>query len=162
MHATRGLPGWALLFGALVLLAGSAVAGEGRVPLPVVPKGQGDQCVEPTPVMRRDHMEFLLHQRDETMHRGIRTKRHSLNECIECHVGRDAHGRTVAVNAPDQFCESCHRYAGVSIDCFQCHATTPDSGGAPRQAAAHRRPSERGGTPHPGMGRLSASIGEAR
>ena len=70
-----------------------------------------------------------MHQRDETVHRGIRTRKHSLKECIECHVQRDDAGSTIPVDAPGQFCQSCHEYAAVSMDCFQCHATTPDSGG---------------------------------
>lgn len=60
-----------------------------RVPLPDVTTGKGEQCVEPTPDMRRNHMRYLTHQRDETVHRGIRTKRHSLKECVACHAGED-------------------------------------------------------------------------
>ncbi len=120
-----------LLAVSLVLLAGAVGADSGGVPLPLIPKGKGDQCVEPTPVIRRDHMVFLHHQRDETMHEGVRTKRHSLKECVECHVSVDQNGGTIPVNAPGQFCAACHTYAGVSIDCFQCHATTPDSGRRP-------------------------------
>ena len=98
----------------LIFLAASGVAAavaDSRVPLPTPPsarsrvsKTQG--CVEPTEVMRKNHMRFLLHQRDETVHEGIRAKKFSLN-------------------APGQFCQSCHAYASVHIDCFQCHATTP-------------------------------------
>ncbi len=95
------------------------------VPLPDVPRGRGEQCVEPSDVMRRDHMEFLVHQRDRTVHDGIRTKRHSLIECIACHAMRGEDGGYVAVNAPGQFCAGCHAYAGVKIDCFQCHAAVP-------------------------------------
>ena len=37
----------------------------------------------------------------------------------------------VRVDAPGQFCESCHRYTGVRLDCFGCHAAVPpaDVGG---------------------------------
>jgi len=85
------------------------------------------QCVEATQVMRRDHMKFLLHQRDETMHEGIRTKKHSLVNCISCHVNKDAQDKFIPANAKGQFCETCHTFAGVSMDCFQCHATKPRS-----------------------------------
>jgi hypothetical protein len=91
----------------------------GRVPLPAIQidKTQGEKCVEPTEVMRRDHMQFILHQRDETMHRGIRTSKHSLKNCVNCH----ADPKTGSVLGTDGFCASCHRYAAVSMDCFACH-----------------------------------------
>jgi len=118
----------------LLLLAstGLSMASESRVPLPDIVKASGAQCVEPNAVMRRDHMRFLYHQRTQTVHRGIRTKRYSLRVCIACHAARDPEGQAIPVNAPGQFCSSCHAYAGVRIDCFECHATTPEkrAGGA--------------------------------
>ncbi len=86
-----------------------------------------DQCVEPTNVMRRDHMEFLLHQRDQTVHEGIRTPEHSLIGCIDCHAGKDDDGKFISVNAEQQFCRTCHQSTAVKIDCFECHATVPDT-----------------------------------
>jgi hypothetical protein len=96
--------------------------------LPVIPEAQSrvseaQGCVEPVEVMRRNHMEYILHQRDETMHRGIRTRQYSLVECINCHVS-DASDAARYGNA-EHFCSSCHTYAAVSIDCFQCHADRP-------------------------------------
>ena len=88
-------------------------------PYPDVPKGKGDRCVEDTEFMRANHMELLLHQRDETMHRGIRTKEHSLKNCIECHVVTDENNQPVSIASPKHFCRVCHDYASVSIDCFQ-------------------------------------------
>ncbi len=88
-----------------------------RVPLPAVKVQKGEKCVEPTEVMRRDHMQFILHQRDETMHRGIRTRQHSLKNCVNCH----ADPATGSVLGQNGFCASCHRYAAVSMDCFSCH-----------------------------------------
>jgi hypothetical protein len=73
--------------------------------------------VEPTDVMRRDHMKFIQHQRDETMHKGIRTSKHSLKNCVECH----ADPKTGSVLGKDGFCATCHQYAAVTIDCFSCH-----------------------------------------
>ncbi len=84
-----------------------------------------EQCVEDTEVMRRSHMQFLMHQRDETMHKGIRTKNHSLVNCIDCHANKNESGKFIPVNATGQFCQTCHAFAGVSMDCFQCHATKP-------------------------------------
>jgi hypothetical protein len=110
---------------AIASLAGPAAA-EPRIPLPSLVQGKGEECVEPTDVMRKDHMQFLLHQRDDTVHEGIRTKTHSLKGCIDCHAARDEQGKPVPVNAPGQFCQSCHSYAAVKLDCFSCHATTPE------------------------------------
>ncbi len=90
-----------------------------RVSLPTVNvnKDKAEQCVEPTEVMRRDHMQMILHQRDETMHQGIRTAKHSLKNCVNCH----ADPKTGSVLGHNGFCESCHTYAAVTMDCFGCH-----------------------------------------
>ena len=95
--------------------------------LPKYPEPAGEKCVEPTELMRREHMNFILHQRDETMYKGIRgiTAKHSLKDCIDCHAGYDDQGKAIAINEKGQFCESCHEYTAVSIDCFGCHRTTP-------------------------------------
>lgn len=115
--------GWRWLFaGVALMLAPLAMAG---VPLPDVPKGKGEKCVEDTAVMRTNHMEFILHQRDETMHNGIRTKKHSLKECISCHAVKGDDGLPVGIDNPKHFCSVCHSYAAVSIDCFQCHSSKP-------------------------------------
>jgi len=88
-----------------------------RVALPKVTIERGEKCVEPTGDMRRNHMSYILHQRDETMHRGIRTTWHSLKNCVNCHASR----QTGSVIGRDGFCASCHEYAAVRIDCFECH-----------------------------------------
>ncbi|MFQ5644667.1 MAG: cytochrome c3 family protein [Thiogranum sp.] len=84
-----------------------------------------EECVAPEDEMRRNHMQYILHQRDETMRKGIRTARFSLEECVNCHAAQDERGEFIPVNAENQFCSSCHTYASVNIDCFQCHATKP-------------------------------------
>ena len=94
--------------------------------LPEIPKGKGKQCVEPTPVMRRNHFEYILHQRTETLHEGIRTKKYSLVECINCHVVPNEKGEYPKFGSDEHFCSSCHNYASVHIDCFQCHADKPE------------------------------------
>ncbi|MCU7959549.1 MAG: hypothetical protein KZQ58_06030 [gamma proteobacterium symbiont of Bathyaustriella thionipta] len=86
-----------------------------------------EACVEPTEFMRRNHMELILHQRNLTVHEGIRIKDDSLANCVDCHASRDAQGKAIAVNEEGQFCERCHEQAAVHLDCFQCHATIPDS-----------------------------------
>jgi len=103
------------------------VAASADVPKPKVPKGKGERCVEDTNVMRKNHMEFLLHQRDETVHEGIRTKKHSLKECLSCHAVNDESNLPVGIDDKRHFCNSCHAYAAVSIDCFECHQSKPDT-----------------------------------
>ncbi len=108
---------------AMVSLSANA---EGWTPKPTIVKGKGEECVEPTEVMRKRHFEFILHQRDETMHRGIRTEQHSLTGCIDCHATRDENNdEFLRVDAEGQFCQSCHSYTAVSMDCFHCHAAKP-------------------------------------
>jgi predicted CXXCH cytochrome family protein len=123
----------------LLLLAPGLAAGQesdaGRVPLPVILKGKGEACVAKTAYMRRNHMNELGHQRDETTRRGIRTKRFSLKECVTCHARPATRGGYLSVNDPGQFCRSCHDYAAVRIDCFDCHAARPE-GGQNRRATA--------------------------
>lgn len=109
-----------LSFLALAEEAGAQVVGNSRA-------AELDQCVEPTEFMRRNHMELLLHQRDDTVHQGVRTKKHSLVECVACHAEKGSDGTFVSINAEGQFCQGCHATAAVSMDCFQCHATKPDS-----------------------------------
>ncbi|CCQ74011.1 Triheme c-type cytochrome DsrJ [Magnetospira sp. QH-2] len=101
-----------------------AQAGDG-VPMPQIIKGKGAQCVEPTNVMRRNHMDYLKHQRDETMREGIRGNKYSLTECVECHATPDPRPQIKAETLYG-FCKQCHAYAAVTIDCFGCH--TPVKG----------------------------------
>lgn len=107
-----------------------ADTGASGVPMPVIPLGMGDSCVEDTDFMRRNHMDMLKHQRDETTIRGVRTKQYSLVECINCHAVTGPDLKAVSASDPQHFCRSCHDYAAVSIDCFQCHASRPGAGGS--------------------------------
>jgi len=84
-----------------------------------------EQCVEPTEMMQKDHFGFLYHQRDNTVIDGIRTKQHSLANCIDCHVSYDKSGTAIPINSEGQFCQTCHVQTAVNIDCFTCHATVP-------------------------------------
>jgi hypothetical protein len=123
----------AMLVGVASLPASAHEAKKGRVPVPAVHTAQGEKCVEPTDVMRRDHMKFILHQRDETVHRGIRTVKHSFKNCVNCH----ADPQTNSVLGKDGFCQNCHSYAAVKIDCFECHASSPEKA---KTAAAPQPP----------------------
>ena len=135
----------ALLLLAAMLLAQPASAE--RVMLPEPPAGRGDACVEPTDVMRRDHMEFILHQRDVTVHQGIRTSRHSFTGCIDCHAVTKADGSLARHDDDEHFCAGCHKFAAVRIDCFECHADRPP---AAREDAAVRPGADKPATTRPG------------
>ena len=125
----------------LAVAAGVAsVAGADDHLMPELPAAKGERCVEPTEVMRRRHMEFILHQRDETVHRGIRTQKHRFVNCIDCHVQRNGAGDWPRHTDDDHFCSVCHRYASVSMDCFQCHADRPREA-YPRTGETARRES---------------------
>jgi len=107
----------------VVLLSSTTAMAE--VPSPTIPKGNADQCVKPTQEMRVNHMEYILHQRDDTMHKGIRTEQFSFKKCINCHTVKDDAGKVVTIKDERHFCNSCHTYVAVKIDCFECHASTP-------------------------------------
>lgn len=114
---------------AFVAVSAAVAADTARTPTPSPARAaQGDQCVEPVEDMRRNHMVYLDHEQDETMHKGIRGRKHSLKACIECHAVPDkaaAGKRTI-----EPFCSECHRYAAVSMDCFQCHNRSPEASAA--------------------------------
>jgi len=117
-----------LLFGVYTPGTAADVAADKDTLGPVIPMAQrrfsAEQgCVAPTAEMRVNHMEYILEQRDATVHEGIRTRQYSLQECISCHVS-DAEDAPRA-DSEEHFCNSCHVYAAVSIDCFQCHADRP-------------------------------------
>ena len=120
----------ALVLGLLTIATGAWAGDAG----PAIPKAQGT-CVDDPATMRRHHFDFLKHQRDDTLRAGIRGAKHSLKDCVACHATvKDGHA--VPVNAPGQFCASCHDYAAVTVDCFTCHATTPQKAEGPQKAEA--------------------------
>ena len=102
---------------AVTVSAEAAEKPAGRVRMPVVKIEQGEVCVAPTEEIRRNHMKMLMHQRDGTVRQGLREPRFSLKNCVECHASRE----TGSVLGKDGFCSSCHTYASVKMDCFECH-----------------------------------------
>ncbi|MCY4421372.1 MAG: hypothetical protein OXC42_09050 [Gammaproteobacteria bacterium] len=82
-------------------------------------------CVEPVEDMRRQHFEYILDHRDKTVVEGIRTKQYSLIGCIDCHITPNEEGVYARYSQETHFCASCHQFAAVRIDCFQCHADRP-------------------------------------
>ncbi|MBI5430712.1 MAG: Hdr-like menaquinol oxidoreductase cytochrome c subunit [Nitrosomonadales bacterium] len=108
------------LLAALMIFLCIPVAWAGQTYTPKLDIGKGGQCVEDPQSMRKNHMHRLKHQRDETVHKGIRDDKYSLKNCIECHAStRD----DSVIGRADSFCEGCHRYEAVKIDCFECHSS---------------------------------------
>ena len=68
-----------VLMGFLLVAISSATMADGSK----VPPPKGEQCVEDPTWMRTNHFETILHQRDETVLKGIRTVEHSLKNCID-------------------------------------------------------------------------------
>jgi hypothetical protein len=129
------------------LLMASAFAADqpSRVPRPSIKAGDGANCVADTAFMRTNHMDLLKHQRDDTVHQGIRTPRFSLKGCVDCHAGKQTKS---VIREADDFCRSCHTYAGVTLDCFECHSSTARAHAgntAPVSAPALTRSAEAGG-----------------
>lgn len=121
MHQRFTLFGLALpavLAAGLVLTLGGCSS---QAEAPVMPQALGDQCVEPTDVMRRNHMAILFHERDEAKRYGRRNADHSFVGCIDCHVSPSA-----SRDQPEtHFCMACHQFNAVKMDCFQCHTDKP-------------------------------------
>ena len=115
------------LWSALVLLAAVAAPVLAEVPQPAVVIAKPGQCVAPVEEMRRSHMDMLKHQRDKTLRQGERGAKASLNACIDCHASRD---NGSVLGGKDNFCESCHRYVAVKLDCFECHQPKAQAAGA--------------------------------
>ncbi len=116
---TRFLILFVLLFGfAATGVADADKSDDIRTPLPVIKITKPGKCVDDTDEMRRNHMDKILHQRDITMYDGIRTKQYSLSNCVDCHADE----KTNSVLGKEGFCESCHTYTAVTIDCFSCHS----------------------------------------
>lgn len=103
-----------LVLAGIAVLPAPTFAG---TPKPVVEIANPGKCVAPPEEMRRNHMEMLKHQRDRTLRQGIRGEPVSLNGCIDCHASK----KTGSVLEEGNFCQSCHAYVAVKLDCFECH-----------------------------------------
>lgn len=113
----------ALLLAGALFWTGSALSQSRSVPQPIIEKARGEMCVAETEVMRRNHGDFLKHQRDDTVVGGVRGAKFSLKACVECHASPTS--GSVAAKSSD-FCLSCHLFTAVKIDCFACHASKPE------------------------------------
>jgi len=110
-----------LALAAAVAAGASAASASDTVGAPGAAKAS---CVEETAFMRRNHMDLLQNHRDRTVKDGIRTTRHSLEGCVNCHADKET-GSVVGRNAAGKegFCAGCHRFVAVSPNCFDCHTT---------------------------------------
>ncbi len=128
-----------LLVGAGTMLAVAETPAAGLTPSNVAEpmptaSASAAHCIMPTPFMRRNHMKLLMHDRRMEVHDGVRIQGHNLEDCMTCHVVRDAQGEAVPITDSRHFCNKCHASAAVSIDCFSCHRSTPE----PTSAEARR------------------------
>lgn len=114
------------LLSVLIMLDGNAWAAESRVPFPTIPKASGEDVHKGVSI-RTEHMNLLLHQRDETMRKGLRPKNERLQACMSCHAVKGEDEHAVNYESPKHFCRTCHDYVAVKVDCFECHASQPDA-----------------------------------
>ena len=106
-----------------LIAADETASGFGKVIIPSPAKpADADACVEPVEVMRRDHMKFLMHQRDATVLEGERDSKYSLVGCMDCHNPAGVSEEIIRYENPKHFCAECHAFTSVKIDCFECHA----------------------------------------
>ena len=84
------------------LVSTSALA---ETPFPTVhePSDESLKCIHAEDEMRRNHMNYILHERDETMHEGVRNEPGSLVACIDCHVEPNAQGEIAGIDSNEHF-----------------------------------------------------------
>ncbi len=77
-----------------------------------------ENCVEPASYMRAKHMQLLNDWRQSFVREGNRTYTSNDGQgydmsltgtCLDCHSNKA------------QFCNTCHDYAGVKPNCWECH-----------------------------------------
>ena len=101
---------------------------------PQLDRARSAPCVEDPKLMRRVHMDLLQHDRDATVRRGVRDRKESLAGCVNCHASADGS----VLGDDHHFCQGCHAYAAVKLDCFGCH-TSRAREAASRTAATETR-----------------------
>ena len=115
---SRMIRGLALLLLAALFALAARAQDAGHTPKPTIIIESQQHCIAPPETMRREHPEMLRHQRVRTVHLGERGTKVSLNACIECHADRQSGS---VIGSDHAFCQGCHSYAAVHIDCFDCH-----------------------------------------
>ena len=117
------LSGAGIAVTAVAIWAWPVAAGDGA--RPHVTKPKSGECVKDADFMRSNHMDILKHKRDLTMRQGIREGKDGLKNCVTCHAINDLKGEPIGIDDSRHFCRTCHDYAAVTIDCFQCHTSKP-------------------------------------
>ena len=118
---TRALQALGFLLCAGICALSARAEDAGRTPKPVIVIESKEHCIAPPAQMRREHPDMLRHQRDRTVRHGERGMKVSLNACIACHADRQSGS---VIGSEHAFCQGCHSYAAVHIDCFDCHQPT--------------------------------------
>jgi hypothetical protein len=94
------------------------------------------QCVLPTAIMRRSHMEMLNAWRDRKVRDGIRTQTGTDGRVYEISLTGTCLQQCHQNNTG--FCDSCHTYVGLkNPNCFDCH-NAPGASGVPVDTLARR------------------------
>ncbi|MBF0296474.1 MAG: hypothetical protein HQL96_14895 [Magnetococcales bacterium] len=105
INVRKGIVGLLLLMLAVLVLLPQG--GWAEPPRPE--KAVRGPCVRDPEWMRRNHMDFLKHKREETVREGKFVKSESFLACADCHTSRE------------RFCDRCHAYVAVAPNCFECH-----------------------------------------
>ena len=120
------------------------VARQPELPLPA---GQKD-CILPAAQMRKTHMQLLIQWREDKVRHGITTytaydgKKYSVSltgTCLKCHGDEAgvAQTRPASLSSSPKFCDTCHRYSGVSTPyCFDCHVNLKPTANAIQATAS--------------------------
>src|SRR4030065_2323822 len=93
-------------------LASAPVFAADESAMPKLDIGKGGKCVDDPKFMRKNHMDVLKHQRDETMRQGIRGGKYSLAACGDCHASKKNNS---VLGSNENFCQGCHVYVHVKI-----------------------------------------------
>jgi hypothetical protein len=89
-----------------------------KIDTPEIARLAEKKCLEPTAYMRASHMELIDSWREAVVREGQRyyvtssgkNVSMSLTQgCLGCHSNKE------------QFCDTCHNYAGVKPNCWSCH-----------------------------------------
>jgi len=94
--------------------------------LPSIPTALGEPHPEGNEYWRVNHPALLNHSRDETVIDGLRDVDASIKTCVACHAVEGPDAAPVTFDSPEHICSTCHEYAAVKIDCFQCHNSRPE------------------------------------
>jgi hypothetical protein len=147
LFKSKGLHKLPLTVLMLALSAGISTAhaeSDGLGPKITIQASSGKSCVLPPAQIRREHPDLLKHDRIATMREGVRAKENgsmldgSLKQCINCHAIKDDNNKFVRIDNEQHFCSSCHKYAAVTIDCFQCHRDIPEGDGNFHSLSSHK------------------------